>query len=76
MAKTRNISEEVARVAYGLYEKRGKAQGHDVGDWLEAERIVMRTHARESGGEAKVIKSTKRANTPEKTKSKSPKRTI
>ena len=32
--------EEVAQVAYGLFERRGRTSGHDVEDWLEAERIV------------------------------------
>ena len=32
--------EEIARVAYGLFEQRGCAHGHDQEDWLEAERLV------------------------------------
>ncbi len=32
--------EEVAFVAYGLYEERGRQDGHDVEDWLKAEGIV------------------------------------
>lgn len=32
--------EEVANVAYELYQKRGGAHGFDVDDWLEAEKIV------------------------------------
>lgn len=39
--------DEVARVAYALYEKRGRISGHDQEDWLEAERIV-RTRAAQS----------------------------
>jgi len=35
-----NASEEVARVAYELFERRGCVHGHDLEDWLEAERIV------------------------------------
>lgn len=31
---------EVAKVAYGLYELRGRENGHDLEDWLKAERIV------------------------------------
>ena len=34
--------EEVARVAYELFERRGRTHGHDLQDWLEAERIVLR----------------------------------
>ncbi|OGX29517.1 MAG: hypothetical protein A3B78_00350 [Omnitrophica WOR_2 bacterium RIFCSPHIGHO2_02_FULL_67_20] len=38
---------EVAQVAYELFERRGGVPGHDVEDWLEAERIVR---ARRRGG--------------------------
>ena len=33
---------EVARVAYELYEQRGRVDGHDIGDWLRAEEIVRK----------------------------------
>ena len=33
--------EDIARVAYELYERRGRAAGHELEDWLEAERIVQ-----------------------------------
>ena len=29
---------EIARLAYNLYEMRGRRDGHDVDDWLSAER--------------------------------------
>lgn len=31
---------EIARLAYEFYERRGREDGHDVEDWLEAEQIV------------------------------------
>ena len=31
----------VARKAFELFERRGGDHGHDVEDWLEAERMVM-----------------------------------
>jgi hypothetical protein len=34
------LQAEVAQVAYELFERRGRTSGHDVEDWLEAERIV------------------------------------
>lgn len=34
--------QEVARVAYELYEQRGRADGRDFDDWVEAETIVRR----------------------------------
>lgn len=45
MDKKKDINDEIARVAYELYEKRG-AHGHELEDWLEAERIVMERHER------------------------------
>lgn len=46
MDKKKDINDEIARVAYELYEKRGRAHGHELEDWLEAERIVMERHER------------------------------
>ena len=30
--------DEIARLAYDFYERRGRTDGHDVDDWLSAER--------------------------------------
>lgn len=35
-----NLHDEIAKVAYELYEKSGKI-GRDLENWLEAEKIVM-----------------------------------
>jgi hypothetical protein len=32
--------DEIARVAYQLYEQRGRVSGRDREDWLQAEKIV------------------------------------
>lgn len=42
-----SLQEEIERVAYDLYEQRGRIDGHDWEDWLEAERIV--TQREEAG---------------------------
>lgn len=34
------VQERIAKKAYELYMERGQMHGHDVDDWLEAERIV------------------------------------
>ena len=39
--------EEIARVAYELFERRGGTHGSDQQDWFEAERIIA---ARRRGG--------------------------
>jgi outer membrane protein TolC len=33
-------TERIARRAYELYERRGGTGGHDLQDWLEAERQI------------------------------------
>ena len=33
-------NEDIAQVAYELFQRRGGVHGHDQEDWLEAERIV------------------------------------
>jgi Protein of unknown function (DUF2934) len=37
----------VAELAYGLYEQRGRKDGHDLEDWFNAEQHIM-TQGRES----------------------------
>jgi hypothetical protein len=32
----------IARLAYQLYERRGREDGHDVRDWLRAEALLER----------------------------------
>jgi len=34
------IQQRIASKAYELFEKRGYGHGNDLGDWLEAERLV------------------------------------
>ncbi len=38
--------EALARLAYELYLRRGGEHGHDVEDWLSAERILLKRTAR------------------------------
>ncbi len=54
------LYEEIAKVAYELYEKRGRGDGCHVDDWLEAERIVM---ARRADSAEAGVKPLKRAKT-------------
>ena len=41
--------DEVAQAAYELFERRGRLPGHDIEDWLEAERIVRAHHRGRAG---------------------------
>ncbi len=46
MKKKTATHDEISRVAHELYEKRGRAHGHESEDWLEAEKLVMEQHER------------------------------
>lgn len=35
------LNEQIARKAYELYEQRGGDHGHDLDDWLTAERFLQ-----------------------------------
>lgn len=39
-AAARVDHHEVARLAYALYEQRGRVEGHALDDWLKAEAMV------------------------------------
>lgn len=41
--------EEIACVAYELFEHRGGCHGRDLEDWLDAEAIVRQRHASPPG---------------------------
>ena len=40
--RDRPSRDEIARLAYHYYETRGRRDGHDVDDWLSAERELTR----------------------------------
>lgn len=42
---------DIARRAYRRYEERGFEHGHDVEDWLEAEREAREARSRTGGSE-------------------------
>ena len=59
MKAKKGLHDEIARVAYELYEKRDRTHGHDLADWFTAEKIVMEKHARhakETGQEVDINK--------------------
>lgn len=39
-ASGKNLGGMVQKKAYELYVKRGKRPGHEMDDWLEAERLI------------------------------------
>ena len=54
-----HLHEEIAKVAYALYEKSGCLDGRDFENWLDAERMVLTRHAsqdiEEPEGEEPII---------------------
>jgi len=52
-----SIYVRVAVLAYSMYEQRGRQDGHDIADWIEAEKMIRdemalqdtRTKARSDG---------------------------
>ncbi len=42
LKETIDLLDQVRMRAFELFQKRGGAPGHDIGDWLEAEREVFR----------------------------------
>ena len=34
------IEQQIQQRAYELYEQRGRTEGHDLDDWLQAEREI------------------------------------
>jgi hypothetical protein len=74
MNMDKNMRDEIARVAYGFYEKRGYTAGNDFSDWLEAEKLVMKKYSKEMANSVKPVKTTQPAKTkaPAKSKSRGP----
>lgn len=60
MEKKQKFQDEIARVAYEIYEQRG-TDGRELEDWLEAELIVReRLVAREPPDAAKKVAASKK----------------
>jgi len=57
MKQDKNMLDEISRVAYNLYEKRGYAPGNDFSDWIEAEKIVMKMYSKGIHGNVKAVKT-------------------
>lgn len=52
MDELKDFYDEVAKVAYDLYEKRGRVHGQDTEDWFKAEMIVKKRYGKERSREA------------------------
>lgn len=45
MKSAPDLHEQIRRRAYDLYEQRGSTNGHELGDWLQAESEVAQRKA-------------------------------
>lgn len=71
MNMDKKMRDEIARVAYGLYEKRGYVPGNDFSDWIEAEKIVKKKYSKGMAGDVKTAKTAQITRAIESAKSKS-----
>lgn len=55
----KNVYDEIREIAYNLFENRGRVHGYDLEDWVEAERIVMKKHAKETEEDTTIVRSGK-----------------
>jgi hypothetical protein len=55
----KGMHDEIARIAYELYERGGKAHGNELKNWLEAEKIVMKKHERHASEIGKKVDAVK-----------------
>jgi len=53
IVEARPTSKEIELRAYQIYLERGNAQGHDVEDWLQAERELLENY-RKTGRMARL----------------------
>ncbi len=54
-----DLQEQISRRAYELYEQRGRDDGHETEDWLQAEAELARE--RTQSLEAEVVKKARKA---------------
>jgi hypothetical protein len=64
------LYDEIARVAYDLYEKSGRIPGRDEQNWIEAEKIVRARHAVKETGDPESAKAEKKTVTETKAPTK------
>lgn len=65
------LHDEVAKIAYEIYEESGRLEGRELDNWLEAERIVMARHTEQEKPEGKSSSAIKKKKSSTKKASKS-----
>ena len=54
-ADVSNVTDSIARRAFELFQERGAVHGHDLDDWLAAERQMRATPARKKRAAPRMI---------------------
>ncbi len=62
----RDLNEEIAKVAYEFYKKRGMTHGNDFEDWVKAEKIVRERYAKLRQEETEMLSEITRSASPKK----------
>ena len=70
MSQKKDIHDEIAKVAYELFENSGRMYGCDLENWLAAEKIVMERQTWVIGQNPNFIGSTKEKKASGKTEPK------
>ena len=70
MSQKNKIYDEIAKLAYELFENSGRMYGNELENWLAAEKIVMERHTREIEQDANLISSAKEKKASGKTEPK------
>ena len=65
------LHDEIAKIAYQIYEGSGRLEGRELDHWLEAERIVMAQHREQKKSEVKSSSTIKKKKSSTKKPSKS-----
>jgi len=55
------ISEQIARRAFDLYEARGREDGHDLEDWLRAEKEIAEVMSKTASEAASLMAKSAKA---------------
>jgi len=69
-----DLHDEIATLAYELYEKSGRVEGRDLDNWLEAERIIKSLQTAPMKGKSKVVELPQKSATRGKSTKKASKR--
>lgn len=69
-----DLHDEIAKLAYELYEKSGRVEGRDLDNWLEAERIIKSLQTATMKGKGKAVELPQKSATRGKSTKKASKR--